>query len=516
MPENQTPENLGHNERQSDGSFLGSDSPENTQRRQRSTRTTETDLQFSRGTNPANPRATTPQAGQIPRDTNPTNSQAPQQAPRGTNPQAGQPTPRATTPRTVAPTNPPTNPIKTRPLAVADQSGKPAKLDPTKKQPKNPLHSVKKPNFYYEPTNKGYRFYDELEYPKNYEPHHRSNFVTLETIGLPEDFSRANLRKLDQERNFYISLLISMVSFMFIIFLAVIARIYVFQPFQVPSGSMENTFQVGDKIFATQLTPKFNNLERGQVLVFRDPDWWLPTSGFVPDDVNAVSVFLAKIHFIPSLKDEFLTKRLIGLPGDHISCTGNGEPIIVNGVSIKEPYIKSGVNPSEIKFDVVVPQNYIFVMGDNRSNSADSRYHTDDKNGGFVPIDNVYAVAVVVYYPFDNFRIQPDYSSVFAGIPDMQIKTPNVFKFRWPWQVISDLHNAKLNETNEPTPGIKNPDSDDSQDSAVSDTDPFSYKTPESTDNSDSEEGYDSEGNPLPPKPKMCSEDDVATDKSCE
>lgn len=99
-------------------------------------------------------------------------------------------------------------------------------------------------------------------------------------------------------------------------------------------------------------------------------------------------------------------QRVIGLPGDTVACKGSGEPITVNGKPIDESaYLKSGVNPSDSPFSVTVTDGNVFVLGDNRSNSRDSRYHLDDGNNGLVPYDDIQGVALFRFWPFTRIGI---------------------------------------------------------------------------------------------------------------
>jgi signal peptidase I len=90
---------------------------------------------------------------------------------------------------------------------------------------------------------------------------------------------------------------------------------------------------------------------------------------------------------------------------------------MVNGVGIDEVYLKPGVNPSDIEFSVEVPDGHYWVMGDNRPNSTDSRYHQDLPTKGFVPQGIVVGRAMVVSWPFENWSYLDNYSEVFGGVP---------------------------------------------------------------------------------------------------
>lgn len=160
--------------------------------------------------------------------------------------------------------------------------------------------------------------------------------------------------------------------------------------YYVPSGSMETTLNIGDRVFAQKWGLK--DLHRGDVVVFKDPHHWLQGQ---------------------AVNDGYLVKRIIGLPGDRVSCCDAVGRVQVNGISVVEPYVKEGESPSEDTFDAVVPAGQLWVMGDNRDESSDSRYHAEP----FVPESDVVAKVRYVYYPFGQARWLEDESDVFAGIP---------------------------------------------------------------------------------------------------
>ena len=171
--------------------------------------------------------------------------------------------------------------------------------------------------------------------------------------------------------------------------------------YTIPSRSMESTIEPGDRVLTTKLTPKIFALKRGDVVVFHDPANWLAGESD------------------STLGEDYLIKRLIGLPGDVVECKGGGSPITINGVAIDETaYIKDGVQPSSFPFKVTVSENHIFVMGDNRSNSADSRYHQDDGDNGLVPIGKVVGVALVRYWPLNRLSTVSGHHDVFRDVPE--------------------------------------------------------------------------------------------------
>lgn len=204
------------------------------------------------------------------------------------------------------------------------------------------------------------------------------------------------------------------------IVLSLLVKTFLVQAFFIPSQSMHDTLIENDRILVSKLTPGPLDLRRGDIVVFKDPGGWLsgqvvPDPGPVRARLNEVLTF---IGLYPADANEHLVKRLIGLPGDHVACAGPGEPITVNGVAIDEPYLADGAIPSEQAFDTTVPPNSIWVMGDNRQNSADSRYHTGNPGGGSVPIANVVGTAFVTVWPLERFGLLRNPGSTFADVPD--------------------------------------------------------------------------------------------------
>jgi signal peptidase I len=126
--------------------------------------------------------------------------------------------------------------------------------------------------------------------------------------------------------------------------------------------------------------------------------------------------------------DDHLVKRIIGLPGDHVVCCNALGQITVNGVPIDEAgYIK--LSPGETAasgdaFDIVVPEESLWVLGDNRYRSKDSRYNTDQPGKGFVPLENVVGRAFLVTWPFDRFGVLDFHHEVFAGVPESEAPVP--------------------------------------------------------------------------------------------
>jgi signal peptidase I len=190
---------------------------------------------------------------------------------------------------------------------------------------------------------------------------------------------------------------------------SLLIKTFVVQFFYIPSGSMENTLQIKDRVAVNKIPFISDSISRGDVVVFRDPDDWLPE--IVDYDTNkyvskAKSALVA-VGVLPNPAKQYLVKRVVGVAGDHIVCCTKSGNLTVNDVEVTEPYIFAGNKPSEMKFDVTVPEGKLWVMGDHRGASADSRYHQEDINKGFVPLSRVTGRVVAVIWPFKNITYVP-------------------------------------------------------------------------------------------------------------
>jgi signal peptidase I len=190
---------------------------------------------------------------------------------------------------------------------------------------------------------------------------------------------------------------------------SLLIKTFVVQFFYIPSGSMENTLQIKDRVAVNKVPFISNSISRGDVVVFRDPDDWLPE--IVDYDTNkyvskAKSALVA-VGVLPNPAKQYLVKRVVGVAGDHIVCCTTSGNLTINDVEVTEPYIFAGNKPSEMKFDVTVPEGKLWVMGDHRGASADSRYHQDDINKGFIPLSRVTGRVVAVIWPFKNITYVP-------------------------------------------------------------------------------------------------------------
>lgn len=186
--------------------------------------------------------------------------------------------------------------------------------------------------------------------------------------------------------------------------LSALIRALLLQAFYVPSASMEDTLRPGDRIIASKITTNVSGVQRGEIVVFKDPGDWLPEP--LPPASGLRTTLRQGLTFIgvlPSDSGDDLVKRVIGVGGDRVACCDAEGRIVVNGVPLDEDYI---IGPTDqVRFDVSVPEGGMFVMGDNRGDSRDSRYHLD-LNQGSVPVENAVGRVVLVLWPLDRLAIE--------------------------------------------------------------------------------------------------------------
>ncbi|MBM7800380.1 signal peptidase I [Microlunatus panaciterrae] len=207
-------------------------------------------------------------------------------------------------------------------------------------------------------------------------------------------------------------------------------RAFVGQMFIIPSGSMENTLRIGDRVVVQKIT----DFHRGDVVVFADPGGWMGDSA--PEERSPIGQFFEFVGVLPDTSTEHLIKRVIGMPGDTVVCCDSKGRITVNDQPLDErSYLYSEenirVDPSDIRFRVVVPAGRIFVMGDHRDASADSRCHLSDLSRdqaagmvAFVPIDLVVGRAFAVATPLEHAHFL-DTPKTFAQVPPPSKPAPS-------------------------------------------------------------------------------------------
>lgn len=202
--------------------------------------------------------------------------------------------------------------------------------------------------------------------------------------------------------------------------LSFVVKTFLFQAFFIPSESMEDTLLPGDRVVVSELTPGPFALHRGDVVVFADPGGWLPPA-VTPQRGpvgQAVVDALTFVGVLPQDSSQHLIKRVIGLPGDRVACCDAQGRTTVNGRAVDErSYLAPGAQPSQVTFSTTVPAGSIWVEGDNRAHSGDSRYHQGLAGGGSVPEDLVVGRAVVRVWPLGRLGWLSDHGSAFARVP---------------------------------------------------------------------------------------------------
>jgi len=218
----------------------------------------------------------------------------------------------------------------------------------------------------------------------------------------------------------------SVIVIVMALLLSLIVKTWLVQAFYIPSESMENTLLVGDRVIVNKLVPSPIALNRGDIIVFEDPDHWLPPAAPVQRSAlsSAINSTLTFIGLLPSDEGNHLIKRVIGLPGDHVVCCNMHRQLMVNGVALSEPYLFPGDIPSQAAFNITVPAGRVWVMGDHRSDSADSRPHDENSGGvkGSVPESLIVGRAITVVWPIQHWAWLSNPSQTFAKVPTATVK----------------------------------------------------------------------------------------------
>jgi len=181
--------------------------------------------------------------------------------------------------------------------------------------------------------------------------------------------------------------------------LMVVVRTLLVQSFYIPSGSMQPTLEPGDRILVSKLGGS-SSVHRGDVVVFDGTTTFgRPDGGSVPTGLIARTLGGVASALSVGGNESDYVKRVVGMPGDRVVCCDQTGHLSINGRSVTEPYLHAGDDPSDLTFDVRVPAGRIWLMGDHRSDSADSRAHLGDPGGGMVRLEDVIGTAKVVYWP---------------------------------------------------------------------------------------------------------------------
>ncbi|HVT66987.1 MAG TPA: signal peptidase I, partial [Trebonia sp.] len=207
-----------------------------------------------------------------------------------------------------------------------------------------------------------------------------------------------------KKRSFWRDLVVIVVA---ALVLTILLKAFLVQVFSIPSGSMENTLLPGDRILVSKIVYRLRPIDRGDIVVFSGAGSWdAPTpppsnwlAGLWADATNLVGIAGPSTDYV---------KRVIGIPGDHVVCCNSKGQITVNGVPLSESsFIYPGARPSTVRFNITVPAGRLWVMGDNRGDSDDSRYRMDRPGGGTIPESAVVGRAFLIIWPFSRLSDLP-------------------------------------------------------------------------------------------------------------
>lgn len=180
-----------------------------------------------------------------------------------------------------------------------------------------------------------------------------------------------------------------------------VVKTFFMRAFYIPSESMESTLEVDDRIVVNLLAPDVMDVELGDVVVFEDTrQWW---GAVDPGQTTALQDGLIFLGLMPDTSSHYVVKRIVGMDGDVVECCDDTGLLTVNGEPIDEPYLFSGDAPSQTEFSVTVPDDHVWVLGDRRSASADSRAHLDDGDMGAVPTEDIIGRSTAVIWPWDRW-----------------------------------------------------------------------------------------------------------------
>jgi signal peptidase I len=228
--------------------------------------------------------------------------------------------------------------------------------------------------------------------------------------------------------------------------LTVLAKSFVVEAFRIPSASMEDTLRVGDRVLVNKFVYRIRGMQRGDVVVFSGTgSWGPPAPSQSADSVTGIYRDAMQAMGLESIGTDYV-KRVIGLPGDHVACCDAQGRVTVNGVPLLEgSYVYPGEAPSTEFFNVTVPPGRLWVMGDHRGDSADSRYHVGEPGDGTIPESAVVGRVFLVIWPPSQVKSLPIPATfarrtlVAASAPaiPLGIGFAGMLPLAWAWRRVS-------------------------------------------------------------------------------
>jgi len=207
-----------------------------------------------------------------------------------------------------------------------------------------------------------------------------------------------------RKRSFWRDLVVIVVA---ALALTILLKAFVVQVFSIPSGSMETTLLPGDRILVSKIVYRFRPIARGDIVVFSGAGSWDPVAQAPSNPLARIWDDAVNLVGIAGPQTDYV-KRVIGIPGDHVVCCNASGQVTVNGVPLSESsYIYPNAAPSEVRFNVTVPAGRLWVMGDDRGDSDDSRYRMADPGNGTIPESAVVGRAFLIIWPFSRVSDLP-------------------------------------------------------------------------------------------------------------
>ncbi|NLS10080.1 signal peptidase I [Nesterenkonia sp. MY13] len=235
---------------------------------------------------------------------------------------------------------------------------------------------------------------------------------------IPPEEPQASGKRGKKKRHWAVSFLIELgVIVGLAVVISFIIKTFFLRAFYIPSESMQPTLEVDDRIVVNLLAPGVMDIHRGDVVVFEDTrNWW----GEPAPETNPIQDAMIFIGLAPDTSSHYVVKRVVGLEGDQVQCCDDQGRILVNGEPIEEPYVFPGNDPSSVEFDVTVPEDHVWLLGDHRAASADSRSHAHEPDQGAVPEEDVIGRTLSIVWPVDRWGGGGSDREPFEHVPDPQ------------------------------------------------------------------------------------------------